>query len=69
MSRAEARRSAILSAAIQHLWPLTNEAVANTYFADLDAVEQALADRRCALANDPERLKAAIWFHWWPQFA
>jgi transposase len=53
----------------ERLWPLTNEAVANTHFADLTAVDQALADRCCALANAPERLKAVTWFQWWPQFA
>lgn len=53
----------------ERLWPLTNEAVANTHFADLQAVDQALDDRCCALANEPSRLKAVTWFHWWPQFA
>ncbi|MBP2312943.1 IS630 family transposase [Azospirillum soli] len=53
----------------EHLWPLSNEAVANTLFEDLSAVDQALADRCCALANAPGRLKAITWFHWWQQRA
>lgn len=53
----------------ERVWPLINEAVANTHFDNLAAVDQALAARYCALANDPERLKAITWFHWWPQFA
>jgi len=53
----------------ERFWPLTNEAVANTHFADLEAVDRALADRCCALANAPERPRAATWFYWWPKFA
>ena len=53
----------------EHLWPLTNETIANTDFEDLDALDQALADRCCGLADDPDRIRAATWFHWWPQFA
>lgn len=53
----------------EHLWPLTNETIANTYFADLGALDQALADRCCGLADNPDRIRATTWFHWWPQFA
>jgi DDE superfamily endonuclease len=53
----------------EHLWPLTNEAVANRHFASLGALDAALAERCLALADQPETIKAHTRFHWWPQAA
>jgi hypothetical protein len=53
----------------EHLWPLTNEAVANRHFASLAALDAALAERCLALCDQPEAIKAATRFHWWPEAA
>ncbi len=53
----------------EHLWPLTNEAVADRHFADLAELDAALAARCLALCNRPEAIKAATRFHWWPEAA
>jgi transposase len=53
----------------EHLWPLTNEAVANRRFADLADLDAALAERCLALCDQPEAIKAATRFHWWPEAA
>ena len=50
----------------ERLWPLTNEAVANRLFADLPALEAALAQRCAWLARQPSLLRAHTHFHWWP---
>jgi transposase len=53
----------------EHLWPLTNEAVANRHFASLGDLDRALAARCLALAARPETIKAHTRFHWWPEAA
>jgi transposase len=50
----------------ERLWPLVDEPVANRAFADLDALEDALATRCCTLAADPRTIQAHTRFHWWP---
>jgi transposase len=50
----------------EHLWPLTNEGVANQPFDSLDALADCL-DRRCAaLTDQPNLIQANTQFHWWP---
>jgi DDE superfamily endonuclease len=51
------------------LWPLTNEALANRHFQDLDALQEAQAQRCLALQTMPEVIRAHTNFHWWPQTA
>lgn len=51
------------------LWPLTNAGVANTWFADLDALEAVLARRCVVLAEQPELSHSYTWYHWWPEGA
>jgi hypothetical protein len=46
----------------EHLWPLTNESIANQPFANLAELDAALADQ-------PEIIKAHTRFHGWPQAA
>ncbi len=53
----------------ERLWPLTNEGVANTWFADLDALEAVLARRCVVLAEQPELIHSYTWYHWWPEGA
>lgn len=50
----------------EHLWPLTDEAVANQPFETIDALAETL-DRRCsALADQPDLIRSNTRFHWWP---
>jgi hypothetical protein len=50
----------------EHLWPLLNEALANQSFADVIALDDRLEQRCRQLLEQPERIKAATHFHWWP---
>lgn len=51
----------------EHLWPLTNTALANRHFATIDALEDAQAARCVALQARPDLIRSATLFHWWPQ--
>jgi transposase len=53
----------------EHLWPLTNTALANRHFATLDELEDAQAARCLALQEPPVRalIRSTTAFHWWPQ--
>jgi transposase len=53
----------------ERLWPLTNEALANRHFHDLDALQAVRADRCLRLQATPEIIRAYTHFHWWPQTA
>ena len=53
----------------ERLWPLTNEPLANRSFADLAELETVQAQRCLALHAQPERVRAATLFHWWPLVA
>jgi transposase len=53
----------------ERLWPLTNEALANRHFHDLDALQDAQAHRCLTLQTQPEVIRAHTSFHWWPQTA
>ena len=50
----------------ERLWTLTDEPIANKPFDSLDDLSKVLAQRCCALANQPERIKAHTKFSWWP---
>jgi transposase len=51
----------------EHLWPLTNKAFVNTHFADLDALDEAQFARCATLQRQPERIRSATLFSWWPK--
>jgi transposase len=51
------------------LWPLTNEALANRHFQDLDELQEVQAQRCLTLQAMPEVIRAHTNFHWWPQIA
>jgi DDE superfamily endonuclease len=53
----------------ERLWPLTNEALANRHFHDLEALQDAQAQRCLTLQTQPEVIRAHTSFHWWPQTA
>jgi hypothetical protein len=53
----------------ERLWPLTNEALANRHFQDLDALQDAQAQRCLTLQRQPEVIRAHTSFHWWPRTA
>ena len=50
----------------EHLWPLCDEALANESFDTIDDLEARLGERCCTLADNPDVLKSATYFHWWP---
>ncbi len=51
----------------EHLWPLTNTALANRHFASIDALEDAQAERCVALQARPDLIRSTTLFHWWPK--
>lgn len=53
----------------ERLWALTDTALANRHFADLDALEAAQAERCLALRDQPGAIRAHTHFHWWPEAA
>ena len=53
----------------EHLWPLTNEAIANRHFATIAELGRALTTRCRALTAQPDILKDSTLFHWWPKAA
>jgi transposase len=53
----------------ERLWPLTNEAVANGLFEEIEEIEQALVERCLELLEQAETIKGLTNYHWWPQAA
>jgi hypothetical protein len=52
----------------EHLWPLTDEALANVHFETLDDLDEILSERCCILAEDPDQISANTLFEWWPRY-
>ncbi len=52
----------------EHLWPRTEEAVANVHFETLDDLQEILSERCCILADDPDQISANTLFEWWPRY-
>jgi transposase len=50
----------------EHLWPLTNEALVNQYFADIGELEETQLARCVALQSQPALIRSATLFPWWP---
>jgi transposase len=50
----------------ERLWPLTNEAVANGLF---EEIEQTLLKRCVELLDQAELIKGLTNYHWWPAAA
>jgi DDE superfamily endonuclease len=53
----------------EHLWPLTNEPLANAHFDDLAALEQTQAQRCLTLQQQPDLIRRHTYFHWSPTSA
>ncbi len=52
----------------EHLWPLTNTALANRHFATIDSLEDAQAAGCVALQKCPDLVRSTTLFHWWPRY-
>jgi transposase len=53
----------------ERLWSLTNEAVANGLFEEIEAIEEALVERCVQLLDQKETIRDLTNYHWWPQAA
>jgi len=53
----------------ERLWPLTNEALANGLFEEIEEIEQTLLERCVELLDQAELIKGLTNYHWWPQTA
>ncbi len=53
----------------ERLWPLTNEAIANRPFEEIEQMEQALVERCLELLDQTETIRSLTNYHWWPQAA
>lgn len=53
----------------ERLWPLTNEALANGLFEEIEEVEEALVERCVELLDQAEEIRGLTNYHWWPQAA
>jgi transposase len=51
----------------EHLWPLTNTALANRHFVNIEELEEAQAARCVALQAQPRLIRSATLFSWWPR--
>jgi len=48
------------------LWTHVDEPLANRHFDTLADLDNVIAHRCVALANDPDRVRGQTGFHWWP---
>ena len=53
----------------ERLWPLTNEAIANRLFEEIEEIEEALVKRCVELLDQGETIRDLTNYHWWPQAA
>ncbi len=53
----------------ERLWPLSNEAVANRHFEEMDGLEEALVERCVSLHGQPNLIHSYTRYHWWPEAA
>ncbi len=51
----------------ERLWALTNEALANGLFEEIEEIEEALVKRCVELLDQPELIRDLTNYHWWPQ--
>jgi transposase len=51
----------------ERLWPLSNEALVNQHFADLETLSAAQAERCRTIQQQREQIRSRTNFHWWPQ--
>jgi len=53
----------------ERLWPLTNEAIANGLFEEIEQIEEALVKRCVELLDQAQIIRDLTNYHWWPQAA
>lgn len=53
----------------ERLWPLTNEALANRPFEEIEEMEETLVERCVELLDQAEAIRDLTNYHWWPQTA
>ena len=53
----------------ERLWPLSNEALANGLFEEIEQIEQTLMHRCVQLLDQAELIAGLTNYHWWPQTA
>jgi transposase len=53
----------------ERLWPLTNEALANGLFEEIEEIEEALVERCVELLDQAQIIRDLTNYHWWPQAA
>jgi len=53
----------------ERLWPLTNEALANRHFEEIEQVEEALVERCVQLLDQAQTIRNLTNYHWWPREA
>ncbi len=51
----------------EHLWPLTNAALINRRFSDIEELEDVQLAWCAALQARPDRIRSTTCFHWWPK--
>jgi transposase len=51
----------------ERLWPLTNEAIANRTFDDLEQLEEIMVQRCRTLLQQPTLIQGLTNYHWWPE--
>ena len=49
--------------------PLTNEAVANRLFEEIEDLEESLVKHCVVLCGQPELIRSYTHYHWWPEAA
>jgi transposase len=53
----------------EHLWELSDEAIANRHFQDLTELMEVQAERCRKLQELPELICSRTLFHWWPELS
>jgi len=48
----------------ERLWPLTNEAVANRLFEEIEEIEETLTERCVELLDQSEAIRDLTNYHW-----
>lgn len=51
----------------EHLWELTDQALANRHFRDVEELTEVQAERCRTLSELPELIHQHTHFHWWPK--
>ena len=50
----------------EHLWPFSDQPLVNRHFATIDDLEDTVAAHCDRLQHQPDVIRSATHFHWWP---